>query len=195
MIVPRSFYLRPTLEVAPDLIGKNLVYHSQAGIVKGEITEVEAYIGQDDLACHAAAGRTPRTETMFWEGGHTYIYLIYGMYYCLNVVTEAKDYPAAVLIRAVRPIEGIDIMCQNRFGKVSKHCTAAQVTHLSDGPGKLCKAFNLTKSQNAIDLVKSSDLFIEDVGRRIDQSKILTTPRIGIRQATEKLWRFFLPGS
>ncbi|UCE23194.1 MAG: DNA-3-methyladenine glycosylase, partial [Candidatus Zixiibacteriota bacterium] len=108
--LPRSFYNRPTIEVARDLIGKYIVYASTAGLMSARIAEVEAYIGKDDPACHAARGKTRRNAVMFGKPGFTYIYFIYGMYHCLNFVTEKEGHPAAVLLRAAEPCEGIDIM-------------------------------------------------------------------------------------
>ncbi|HAU29525.1 MAG TPA: DNA-3-methyladenine glycosylase [Rhodospirillaceae bacterium] len=158
----RAFFERPTLEVARDLLGKTLVFGRHSGI----ITETEAYIGENDPACHAARGRTKRTETMYAKAGTVYIYLIYGMYHCLNIVTEAKDFPAAVLIRGLR-MEG---------------------QHL-DGPGKLCKALGLTRQHNGLDAITSGDICILDTPTTHGH---ITTPRIGIRQGTDLHWRFVL---
>lgn len=169
----RAFFARPTLEVAPDLLGKYLVYCSPHGKLVGEITEVEAYIGANDPASHAFRGRTPRTEVMFGEPGLSYVYFIYGMYYCLNIVTEAKDQPAAVLIRSVIPVEG--------FADMSPK--------LTDGPGKLCRAFGITLAQNKIDVTTSDILYVEDQGKK--PKKIHKSTRIGIKKATELLWRFY----
>jgi DNA-3-methyladenine glycosylase len=181
MKLPRSFYLRPTLEVAPDLLGKYLVFQSPSGSLVGEINEVEAYM-EEDAASHSFRGITERTKIMFEEGGYSYVYFIYGMYYCLNVTTEAKGRGAAVLIRSVIPREGIEIM-QSNPGRSNTPKA------LTNGPGKICKAFGITKEQNGIDLVTSDELFIEDRGLRVPSFQV--TPRIGISKATEKEWRFF----
>ena len=175
----REFYLRPTLEVARDLLGKVLVYKNSSRITSARLVEVEAYVGEDDPACHAAAGCTSRNEIMYAEGGRAYIYFIYGMYYCLNVVTERKGFPAAVLLRGAEPLDGISYMKSN-FPPNYRH-------RLADGPGKLCRAFKLTRRQNGLDLTGNS-LFLEDRGYRPD--KIVATPRVGIKKGTEKLWRF-----
>ena len=165
MILPKKFYLRPALNVAPNLLGKYLVYGKKAG----KIIEVEAYVGTKDLACHASRGKTKRNEAMFLEGGHTYIYLIYGIYYCLNIVTGKKDNPEAILIRALE----------------KENC---------DGPGKLCRAFGLSRSHNGLDLEKGP-IYIEDRGIKIPKNQILKTPRIGVSYAgsfAKKPWRFLI---
>jgi DNA-3-methyladenine glycosylase len=161
----RSFYLRPTLQVARELLGKYLIFEKKSG----QITEVEAYIGQDDKACHAAGGKTERNAVMFKKGGFAYVYLIYGIYHCLNVTTEHEGFPSAVLIRAV---EG----------------------PRADGPGKLCRFFGITRTQNGLDLTRN-DLYIEDRETQISPSKIGSSPRIGVDYAGESAklpWRFFL---
>lgn len=135
------------------------------------ITETEAYIGEDDPACHACRGKTPRTEPMFGPPGHTYVYFIYGMHYCLNFVTEKNGYPAAVLIRTAEPISGFDPKAK------------------LDGPAKLTKAFGITTAQNKTDLCNSdSNFYIEDRGEK--PKRITASTRIGISQGREKLWRF-----
>lgn len=180
--LPRDFYLRPTLEVARDLLGKHLVYQDESGPLRGMIVETEAYIGQDDPACHAAAGKTARTALMFGKPGIAYIYFIYGMYYCLNAVTEAVDFPAAVLIRAVAPLGGKTIMQERR--------PRAKGKNLTNGPGKLCQAFGLDKAMNGADLC-ASPLFISE-GMAIKAGMIRTTTRIGISSGKSFPWRFCL---
>ncbi|MBP9700701.1 DNA-3-methyladenine glycosylase [Candidatus Woesebacteria bacterium] len=182
MRLGRDFYCQPTLSVARQLLGKTLVSKTSVGVLEGEINEVESYIGEDDLASHARVGKTHRTQVMYYEGGYSYVYLIYGMYYCFNVVTERTDYPSAILIRSIIPTKGIILMHRNR--KV----ISSEVSHLTNGPGKLCQALGITKEQNAIDLTTSKTLYIEDRGKEI--STFQSTPRIGISQATEKRWRF-----
>jgi len=167
----RTFFNRPTLKVAKELLGKFLVRKIGGKIIKAMITETEAYCGPKDLACHASKGRTKRTEVMFGPAGHAYVYLIYGMYYCLNIVTEDEGYPAAVLIRAV---------------------DAAGV----NGPGKLCRFFKIDKTFNGEDLIKSKRLWIEE-GIKIKPEQIKRSKRIGVDYAGEykdKPWRFFLKG-
>jgi DNA-3-methyladenine glycosylase len=178
-LLERDFYLRPTLEVAHDLIGKYLVYKTEAGLLSARLVEVEAYIGEDDLACHASVGITKRNAVMYGMGGYSYIYFIYGMYYCLNVVTEDEGFPAAVLIRGAEPVEGMELM-RHHFGD-DKH------NLLTNGPGKLCKAFALTRKENGIDLT-GNRLYLEDRGYKV--GKIGRSTRIGINKGIEKKWRF-----
>ncbi len=175
----RSFYTRPTLEVAFDLIGKYLVFKNGTDLIGARLVEVEAYIGEDDPACHAAVGKTARNKVMYGPGGFIYIYFIYGMYYCLNVVTETSDFPAAVLIRAAEPVDGIEIMKQNYTNPGKGMPT--------NGPGKLCKAFGLNREHNGLDLT-GPKLYLEDRGYKPD--KIERTKRIGIKKAVGKRWRF-----
>lgn len=175
----RHFYLRPTLEVARELLRKVIVYHSTEGVRAGEIVEVEAYIGEDDPACHAAVGRTPRNEVMYGPGGFSYIYFIYGMYNCFNVVTEEKGMPAAVLVRAVEPVEGINGMSVMPGEKGNLP---------TNGPGKFCRAFGLTRKESGLDLT-GNQLYIVDSGRAPEE--IVQTTRIGIKKGVEKPWRFY----
>ena len=174
----RNFYLRPTLEVASDLLGKYLVYEGNRGILSVRLVEVEAYIGENDPACHAARGMTDRNRVMFGLGGFAYIYFIYGMYHCLNVVTEVEGFPAAVLIRAGEPVEGVDIM-ESRFDNKKSNL-------LTNGPGKLCKAFALTRDQNGLDLT-GDKLYLED--RCYKPYSIKCKERIGIKVGLDKDWR------
>lgn len=175
----RRFYLRPTLEVARDLLRKTLVFHHPQGVLAADIVETEAYIGRDDPACHAAVGRTARNEIMFAAGGHAYIYFIYGMYFCLNVVTERKDFPAAVLIRAAEPVLGREIMAAN---------SPAKTAYVSNGPGKLCRAFGLTRKENGLDLT-GPQMYILD--RNLASPRVGVSGRIGVRNGGEKPWRFY----
>ena len=132
--LPHSFYLRPTLQVARDILGKRIVRIVGTKVLIGKIVEVEAYC-KGDPASHAFRGRTKRNDVMFWEGGHVYVYFTYGMHWMLNAVCEAEGFPAAVLIRAVRPDRGLERIASNRAGMEAKHWT--------DGPAKLCKAFDI----------------------------------------------------
>lgn len=176
----RSFYNRPTLEVAEEILGKFIVFNSPLGKLSARIVEVEAYIGHDDPACHASRGMTKRNRPMFGPAGFTYIYLIYGMYNCLNFVTEPKDNPAAILLRAAAPDEGCDRMLQVS-GKRS-------ATGLLSGPGKFCRAFGLTTEQNDLDL--TGDLvYIED--RNMKVKNIQRSQRIGLSVGQDLHWRFF----
>ena len=178
--LPRSFYNRPTIEVARDLIGKYIVYNSPGGKMSARIVEVEAYIGQDDPACHAARGKTRRNAVMFGKPGFSYIYFIYGMYHCLNFVTEKEGQAAAVLLRAAEPCEGIEIMMPQSPNQ--------KEYRLLSGPGKFCRAFGLTREQNGLDLTGNL-LYLED--RRTGSVNVGQTPRIGINHGTELLWRFY----
>lgn len=186
----KTFFARDTHVVAKELLGKVLVRQIDNKIIAGRIVEVEAYVGEDDLACHAARGRTPRTEIMFGEAGHAYIYLIYGMYHCLNIVTAEKDFPAAVLIRALEPIEGMEYMSAQR--KTEKF------HQLTSGPGKLCQALNITRAFNGIDVTNSEELFVQNDGFHVTAKDIETAPRIGVAYAGACAlypWRYYLKGN
>ena len=169
----RDFFLNSTLEVAKNLLGKYLVVKRGGKFQVGEIIETEAYVGKEDKASHASRGKTERNKIMWEEGGKLYVYLIYGVHFCLNVVTEKKGYPSAVLIRGLKPIFGIQ-------EKV-------------DGPGKICRSLGITKKDNGLDITKSGEIYIKDVG--IKPKKIISTSRIGIDYAGEwkdKKWRFLI---
>jgi DNA-3-methyladenine glycosylase len=184
----RSFYTRSTLTVASDLLGKVLVRRLGRHNVAGKIVETEAYVGPHDLACHASKGHTPRTAVMFGEAGHTYVYMIYGFHFCLNVVTEPVGHPAAVLIRAVEPLENVDLMRRLRNNP-------ERDIDIASGPGKLCKAMSIDKRLNGEDLLGAT-IWIED--RKLDPGPIRTSPRVGIDYAGEykdKPWRFYLEGN
>ena len=177
----RSFFDRGTVDVARDLLGKVIVYNSPQGRMSARIVEVEAYVGQEsDPACHAARGKTARNAVMFGPPGHAYVYFIYGMYHCLNFVTERAGFPAAVLLRAAEPIEGAEIMIRPDSVKKPELALA--------GPGKFCRALGLTKDQNGLDLT-GGDLYLE---HRFDREiAVEQTSRIGISTGKELPWRFF----
>jgi DNA-3-methyladenine glycosylase len=182
----RAFYEQPTVEVARQLLGRYLVRIDAAGVRAGMILETEAYVGPDDEASHASRGRTPRTSVMFGPAGFAYIYLIYGMHHCLNIVTEREDYPAAVLIRAVEPSEGFELMQKQR--------PILDVRRLTNGPGKLCQAFGIDRRLNGLD-VCGETLFIEDRGTSLVD--IVVTTRVGVDYAgpwRDKPWRFYVAG-
>jgi DNA-3-methyladenine glycosylase len=186
--VPRSFYAQPTIHVARQLLGKYLVRRHPDGTTVGKIVETEAYVGPHDLACHAAKGRTARTEVMFGPPGHAYVYFIYGVYYCLNIVTEEVGHASAVLIRSLEPIEGIDLMQQRR--------RLDDLRKLASGPGKLCLAMAIDKTLNGADMSRGNVLYVED--RNEPPPKIAATPRIGVDYAgkwKDKPWRFLIRGS
>jgi len=183
----RAFYEQTTVDVAKQLLGKYLVRKHPDGNAIGRIVETEAYVGPQDLACHASKGRTARTEVMFGPAGHAYVYFIYGFYNMLNLVTEAKDYPAAVLIRAVEPVAGVEIMQGRR--------RLDRLRDLASGPGKLCQAFAVDRSLNGADLCDSV-LYVEDRGE--PSPKVQKSPRIGVDYAgkwKDKPYRFLIRGS
>lgn len=185
--LPRLFYEQKTIDVAKQLLGKYLVRKHPEGDAVGRIVETEAYVGPQDLACHASKGRTARTEVMFGPPGHAYVYFIYGFYNMLNLVTEKKNHPAAVLIRAVEPVAGIDLMKRRR--------QMDKVRDLASGPGKLCQAFGIDRSLNGADLCNGV-LYVEDHGEPVP--KFSATPRIGVDYAgkwKDKLYRFLIRGS
>jgi DNA-3-methyladenine glycosylase len=178
MILPSDFYARPTLEVCHDLIGKVLVHDVRGRAASGVIVEAEAYIGESDPACHAAPGPTKRNAPLYGPPGRAYVYLNYGIHYLVNAVTEAEGAPAAVLIRALEPLDGLELMRQRR-GEV-------ETAGLCRGPGNLTVALGISLRQNTVDLT-SGPLRIEDRG--IPTPGVAWSPRIGISVGTEQLWR------
>ncbi len=186
IFLPRKFYNRPTLTVARELIGARLVRILDGVKLVGIITETEAYIGEEDLGCHAKAGRTPRTQVMYGPPGHAYVYFTYGNHWMLNAVTEKEGFPAAVLIRAIFPVEGIEVMSARRSGRDTY------------GPGKLCQAMGIGRAENNADLTDgNSSLWIEK-GVEIPDADVLTGPRVGLYTVPEpwksKPWRFMVRG-
>lgn len=191
--LPRSFYLRPTLTVARELLGKFLVRKLGRYHLVGKIVEVEAYLGKKDPASHAYRGKTKRNEVMFWEGGHLYVYFTYGMHFCANVVTREERVGEAVLIRAVEPIDGIEVMRKRRGFIPIKSGQARDETdywELTNGPAKFCQAFGIGRKQNGIDLM-GKEMFIAR-GEKIQKFAIGRSARIGIKNGREKKWRFFV---
>jgi DNA-3-methyladenine glycosylase len=182
--LPRAFYARPTLEVAHDLLGKVLVHDTRAGRASGVIVEVEAYIGESDPACHAAPGPTKRNEPLYGDPGHAYVYLNYGIHHLVNAVTEPKGSPAAVLIRALEPTEGIELMRRRRRAGGGRADLGPM--DLCRGPGNLTCALGITLGQNRADLA-GSRLYIADRG--IAPASICWTRRIGITVGVEQEWR------
>ena len=171
-ILSRIYFNRPTLTVARSLVGKYLIRCIDGREIAGKIVEVEAYIGSQDRACHASKGRTQRTEVLFGSPGIAYVYLIYGMYHCLNVVTEREEFPSAVLIRAIE-IDG----------------------ELIDGPGRLCRALQIDRRLNRVDLTTSESVWFEDRGALVERGDVGAHPRIGVDYAgkwAKKPWRFRL---
>jgi DNA-3-methyladenine glycosylase len=175
-LLSRPFFNRPTLTVAKELLGKVLVI----GNTSGRINEVEAYIGQKDPACHACRGMTERNKPMFGPAGHLYVYFCYGMYDCANIVTEKKGFPAAVLLRSIEPLTGVEKMQKRRN----------RTDHLADGPGKLCIALGITKkSHNEMDLCGGEKCFVCDDGFK--PKNIKKSSRIGIKAGLDKKWRLY----
>jgi DNA-3-methyladenine glycosylase len=174
--------------VAEALLGKVLVHRTPSGVAAGMIVETEAYIGEDDPACHAAPGPTRRNEPLYGAPGVAYVYLNYGMHYLVNAVTEPQGHPAAVLIRALEPLEGIALMQQRR----APDGRAIDVTGLCRGPGNLTRALGITLLENRLDLTASA-LTIEDRG--FNPTAVAWTPRIGIRVAVERRWRCAIRGN
>ncbi|MCB0117557.1 MAG: DNA-3-methyladenine glycosylase [Anaerolineales bacterium] len=184
LLLPRKFYDRPTLTVARELLGARLVRILDGVKLVGIISETEAYIGEDDLACHAKAGRTKRTDPMYGPPGHAYIYFTYGNHWMLNVVTEQEGFPAAVLIRAIQPLEGVDVMMERRQGRDTL------------GPGKLTQAQEITISENYVDLTEAgSSLWIE-AGVKVPEKSVTIGARVGLNKTPEpwfsKPWRFLV---
>ena len=174
--LPREFYDRDTVAVARDLLGKCLVHRSDSVARVGRIVEAEAYLGPHDLAAHSARGLTPRTRVMFGPPGHAYVYLIYGMYYCMNVVTQAEGKASAVLLRAVEPVKNVEGRTQ--------------------GPGLLCRAMGVDKRLNGHDLL-SSNFYIADDGA-VERPAIVNRPRVGVDYAghwAKRLLRFYIRGN
>jgi DNA-3-methyladenine glycosylase len=185
--LPRDFYARPTLDVAADLIGKVLVHATSRGITAGVIVETEAYIGESDPACHAAPGPTTRNAPLYGPPGFAYVYLNYGIHYLVNAVTEPEGSPAAVLIRALEPLEGERLMRRRRQAPES-----VPVAALCRGPGNLSRALGITLRQNRADLTHSA-LRIEDRG--LTRREVVWGPRVGISVGVEQAWRCSAAGS
>jgi DNA-3-methyladenine glycosylase len=187
----REFYTRNLLLVARELLGKILVKKSGGKILSGKIVEVEAYHGDFDQASHAFKGKTKRNEVMFNEGGFLYVYFTYGAHFCANVVVGKKEKGIAVLIRAIEPVQGIEIMVQNRFGRKLEN--DKEKYNLTYGPGKLCKALGINKLHNGIDLT-GNEIFILDQPK-LRSKEIGVSKRIGITRAVDLQWRFFIKGN
>jgi DNA-3-methyladenine glycosylase len=185
-ILNREFYARNTLQVARELLGKRLVRRLGGRKLSGMIIETEAYCGEEDSACHAHRGRTPRNSIMYGEAGHAYVYFTYGMHHLINIVTGNAGEPQAVLLRALLPLTGIKEMESRRNRKGAE---------LTNGPGKLCQALGIDKTFYGWDLTLGSRLWLEDY-KTIKAESIIATPRIGIDYALKKhkeaLWRFLV---
>ncbi len=179
-VVGRELLLAHTAEVARRLLGMLLLRRNAEGTVALRLTEVEAYLGVDDPACHTYGGRrTPRTETMWGPPGHAYVYLVYGMHHCLNVVAGPPGRPEAVLVRGGRPVEGLGLVRSRRGPRVAER-------HLADGPGKLCQALAVARSDDGADLCdRASGLWLADDGVRVPEAEVVRTGRVGVEYAGE----------
>lgn len=196
MKLDRNFYNRDTLVVAKELLGQILVHKIDGKLLSGMIVETEAYLGVNDKAAHAYGGRrTKRVETMYGPPGRAYVYIIYGMYNCLNTITREEGVPQGVLIRGIEPIEGLEYMALNRFNKQLEKLTKNQMKNLTNGPGKLCQAMMINRSLDKEDLC-GEKLYIE---KGIDKNfNIVEAKRIGIDYAEEArdfLYRFYVEGN
>ena len=194
MPLRRAFYARPTLVVAADLLGKVLVHRAPAGVTAGIIVEVEAYIGESDPACHAAPGPTKRNAPMYGPPGHAYVYLNYGVHPLVNIVTEPARSPAAVLVRALEPLEGIPLMRKRRMrARTVRRTKPAPIPDhaLCRGPGNVTHAMGITLKHTGIDLLGDT-LYIEDRGHHVENP--VWSPRIGIRVGTDRDWRCYAEG-
>lgn len=189
--LPLSFYLRDdVVRIAMELLGKVLVTNWNGELTSGRIIETEAYAGEIDKASHAFRGKTPRTSVMFEEGGTAYVYLCYGIHQMFNIVTNKKDRPHAILIRAVEPIDGMDVMMRRTGKKVPDET-------LTRGPGNVGKSFGFHTSQTGWSL-RSDELYIADDGYEVGEKKIVASPRIGVAYAGEHAfwdYRFYVKGS
>ena len=188
--LPRSFYVQPTLTIARGLLGKLLAHESAEGLVAGRIVETEAYRGPRDRAAHSRGGhRSPRNEVMYGPPGHAYVYFIYGMHHCVNVVTQPADVPEAVLIRSLEPVTGIAIM------RTHRGLLEAPLWQLCRGPGALCRALGIDRSANGTDLVRSRLRILD--GLEVPARAVLRRPRIGVTYAgvdATRPWRFLVAG-
>jgi DNA-3-methyladenine glycosylase len=182
-----AFYARPTLDLARALLGKTLVRRTAEGVTAGVIVETEAYVAAIDPAAHAYRGQTPRNRAMFGPPGHAYVYGIYGMHVCLNVVTEPAGEAAAVLVRAVEPTRGLELMRTRRGAAVPDR-------DLCRGPGRLCQAFAITLALGGASL-QGPDLWVAETPGGVETPAVATSPRIGISRAADWPWRFYVPGS
>ena len=205
--LPAEFYLRPTLEVAADLLGKIFCRVTAEGLLAARIVEVEAYHQEGDMSAHSRGGQTPRNEVMFLSGGHLYVYFTYGMHHCMNVVTESESCGAAVLIRSMEPLEGLDIMRHNRGARnrgrsasgrsasgASSRVSSTGHIDLTNGPAKCCQAFGIDREQNGVLLTGGEEIAILEAPS-LAPGQIVRSGRIGIKKSRELPWRFFENGS
>jgi DNA-3-methyladenine glycosylase len=184
----KSFYKRDLLTVAKELLGKVLIKKNPKNLLAANIVEVEAYNGEIDKAAHTYSGRTERNKVMFNEGGFLYVYLSYGVHHCCNIVTGFEEKGTAVLIRAVEPLIGLDMMIKNRFSRKLKN--DMEIINLTSGPGKVCKALGINKDHSGIDLT-GDKIFLLDQPK-VKASEIGISKRIGITKSTNYPWRFYI---
>jgi DNA-3-methyladenine glycosylase len=182
-VLPTSFYARDTEVVAREMLGTILECRTREGVASGRIVETEAYVGEHDLACHAAAGRTQRTAPLYGPPGFSYVYFIYGMYWCFNAVTRDEGQPSAVLVRAVEPVDGIELMRRRRPA-------AKRDIDLTNGPGKLCLALAIGARHHELSLI-DSPLVIRR-GTPVEDRDVVVTPRIGISRSADWPLRYFV---
>lgn len=195
--LPREFYKKTALDLAVDLLGKHLVHSIDGSELIGKIVEAEAYMGPHDKAAHSYNNRrTEKNEVMYGPSGYAYVYIIYGMYSCMNVIAADVGMPQGVLIRAVEPVNGLETMAQNRFGKSYGELKRSSVKNLTNGPGKLCMAMGITRANNGDDL-QGQRLYITEPDVS-EEFSIMKSPRINIDYAEEArdfLWRFYIKGN
>ncbi|MHB8930854.1 MAG: DNA-3-methyladenine glycosylase [Melioribacteraceae bacterium] len=184
----KKFYTRNVHAVAKELLGKLFARKIGKTVISGMIVEVEAYDGSIDEASHSFGGKTNRNKVMFDEGGSLYVYFTYGMHFCANVVTGKKDESKAVLIRALQPVDGIELMAKYRYNR--KEITRNEYINLTNGPAKLCKAFKIERAQNGTDLTGDEIFILKSAN--ISQSKIAVTTRIGIKKSVDLPWRYYI---
>lgn len=194
-LLPRSFFNRDPRDVSPELLGKLIIRRDGRKIIAGRIVEVEAYLGLDDAAAHAAAGRTPRNEVLFGPPGHAYVYFIYGMHYCLNISCMPQGEAGCVLIRALEPVAGIAEMADARELQGVDLSSARALRNLTSGPARLCEALEITRQRdNGKNLLSPrSDLQARDDGFR--PANIVVGPRIGITKSAQMPLRYFIEGN
>jgi DNA-3-methyladenine glycosylase len=190
MRLGRGFFDRDTLEVARELLGRRLVRMLEGKRLSGRIVEAEAYVGEEDEASHASPGPTKRNASMYGPPGHAYVYLIYGMYTCFNVVTGQKGFPAAVLVRALEPVEGLQTMRERRGGRPDDQLTS--------GPGRLCEALAIDLQFDGVDLCSPEARLFLEVGESVPDERVIAGPRVNVRGDDVALsvpWRFYVEGS
>jgi len=194
--LPRVFYDRDVVVVARELLDQSLVRVAAEGLVAGRIVEVEAYLAQNDPANHAHRGQTQRNASMFGPPGHAYVYAIHSRW-CLNAVTEPAGVPSAVLIRAVEPLAGLELMQQRRSARTERreNAVGGSVRDLARGPARLCEAFAIDRSLDGWDLTRGEQLWIAAADTGIDAAEIEVSKRVGVTSACDKLLRFFVAGS